>query len=193
MNMTSNNEDKKDKQKRRKDPIDIFGFNNRFFKNFFDDDLMDDFQRMAEEMFRMLSNAQPGRSFVHGYSVHVGPDGKPHFEEFGNHRVKSSNGKSGISEDREPITDIIEGKKDVSVTVEIPGVEKEDIDLRVTERDLEITVDTPHRKYHKNIYLPAEVKPQTTKATYKNGILDVVIQRKCLYKDEEKGFKVDIN
>ena len=185
--------DKNDKNKKRKDTSDIFGFNNRFLKDFFDDDLMDDFQRMAEEMFKILSNAQPGKSYVHGYSVRVGPDGKPHFEEFGNRRVKSSNGKSAISEDREPISDIIEGKKYVSVTVEIPGVEKDDIDLRVTEKELEITVDAPQRKYHKIIDLPAEVKPKTTKATYKNGILDVVVKRKCISKDEDKGFKVDID
>jgi HSP20 family protein len=185
--------DNKGKDKRRRDPFDIFGFNDRFFDEFFNDPVMDDFRRMAEEMMRILSNAKPGKSYVHGYSLRIGPDGKPHLEEFGNHRVKSSEGKSIISEDREPLTDVIEGKEEVSVTVEIPGVEKDDIDLSVTEHQLEITVNTAQHKYHKKIELPVDVKPNTTKATYKNGILDVVIKRMNRQKKDTKGFRVNIN
>lgn len=184
---------KKDKDKRRKDPFDLFGFDDKFFNDMFDDRMFDDFRKMAEEMFRMLSNAQPGKSYVRGYSLRIGPDGKPRLEEFGNHQIKSGKGESSISEEREPLTDIIEGVEDVAVTVEIPGVEKDDIDLRVTEEQLEITVDTPQRKYHKKLNLPANVLPKTTNATYKNGILDVTIKRKEKKKENDSGFKVDIN
>ena len=184
--------DEKDRNRRRRDPFNFFGFDDRFFDDMFDDQMLDDFRRMAEEMFRMMSNAQPGKSYVHGINIRIGPDGKPRLEEFGNHRVKSDKGKSSISEDREPLTDIIEGKEDVSVTVELPGVEKEDIDLRVIEDELEITVDTPQRKYHKKVNLPVDVKPNSTKATYKNGILDVSIQRKRKKKEDKNGYKVNI-
>ena len=183
--------DEKDRKKRRKDPFNFFGVDDRFFNDMFDDQMFDDFRRMAEEMFRMMSNTKPGKSYVHGYSFRVGPNGKPRLEEFGNRRVKSDEGKSRISEDREPLTDVIEGKEDVSVTVELPGVEKEDIDLQVIEDELEITVDSPQRKYHKKVHLPVDVKPKTTKATYKNGILDVSIQRKKKKIDDD-GFKVNI-
>ena len=180
------------RKRRRRDPFDIFGFNDRFIDDMFDDRVFDDFRRMAEEMFRMMSNAKPGKTFVRGYNIRVGPDGRPHLEEFGNHRVKSDEGTAHISEDREPLTDIIEGKEDVSVTIELPGVEKEDIDLRVVEDELEISVDTIKRKYHKKVHLPVDVKPKTTKATYKNGILDVSIKRKKMKKEDDTGFKVDI-
>ena len=186
------NSDEKDQRKRRKDPFNFFGFDDRFFNDMFDDQMFDDFQRMKEEMIRMMSNAKPGKSYVHGYSIRVGPNGKPRLDEFGNRRVKSVKGKSRISEDREPLTDVIEGKEDVSVTVELPGVEKEDIDLQVIEDELEITVDSPKRKYHKKVHLPVDVKPKTTKATYKNGILDVSVQRKKKKVDNDNGFKVNI-
>ena len=81
-------------------------------------------------------------------------------------------------EEPEPLADIIEGDEEVTVTVEIPGVENKDIDLNVNEDTLEITVSNPRRKYHKLLDLPCDVKPKTMKATYKNGILDVVIKRK---------------
>lgn len=180
---------RKDRNRKRKHPFDFFGFDDEFF----DDPFFSDFKRMRDEMFRMLSNAQPGRSYVHGYSVRVGPDGKPRITEFGNHPVQSDKGKSLISEEREPLTDVMEGEKEVTITVEIPGVEKQDIDLRATEDELEINVNAPQRKYHKVVDLPVDVKPKTTKATYKNGILDVVIKRKEQKKDGDTGYRVNIN
>ena len=57
---------------------------------------------------------------------------------------------------------------------------------------LEIKVDTPKRKYHKRLDLPCDVQPKTTKATYKNGILDVVIKRKEKKKPGD-GYKVNID
>lgn len=88
-----------------------------------------------------------------------------------------------ISDEREPLTDIIEGDNDVAITIEIPGVEKDNIDLNVTEDTLEIKVDAPQRKYRKVLNLPNKVKPKSTKATYKNGILDIVLDKK----DKKKG------
>jgi len=189
--MDSFDEDK-DKRRRRRNPFDIFGFDENFIRDLFEDErVMEDIRRMTEEMMKMFSNAQPGRSVVHGFKIHIGPDGKPHIEDFGNKPIKSPEGQPLISEEREPLTDIIEGDDDVAVTVEIPGVEKEDIDLNVTNDTLEITVDNPKRKYRKRLDLPCDVLPKTTKATYKNGVLDVVIKRKEKKKPGE-GYKVNV-
>ena len=183
---------KKDRDRRKKNPFDNFGFDEDFLKDIFNDDrIMDDIRRMTEEMMKMFRNAQPGKPIVHGFKIQFGPDGKPRIEDFGNRTIKSAKGEPAISEEREPLTDVIEGDDDVAVTVEIPGVEKNDIDLNVTEDRLEISVDTSQRKYHKNIDLPCDVLPKTTKATYKNGILDVVIRRKEKKKPGE-GYRVNI-
>jgi HSP20 family protein len=179
--------DKDERDRRKKNPFDFFGFD-------------DDFERMFREMERMMERAfrfpmdkmEPGKSFVHGFSVRLGPDGRPRIQEFGNHHVKSGEGEATISEEREPLTDVIECDEEVSVTVELPGVEKRDIDLRATEKALEISVDTPQRKYHKIVSFNVEVKPETTRATYKNGVLDVSIQRKNKKNVEDKGVHVDI-
>ena len=96
-----------------------------------------------------------------------------------------------ISDEQEPLTDIIEGDNDIAITIEVPGVEKDDIDLNVTEDALEIKVNAPERKYHKVVNLPNKVKTKSTKATYKNGILDIVLDKK----DKKKGgsgYKVSI-
>ena len=187
-----NHEDDRDKRRRRRNPFDFFGIDDDFIKDLLDDErVMDDLRRMTEEMMRMFSTAQPGKPFVHGFKIQYGPDGKPKIEDFGNKPIKTPAGEQLISEEREPLTDIIEGDEDVAITVELPGVEKEDIDLNATNEAIEIKVDTPHRKYHKKLALPCDVIPKTTKATYKNGILDIVLKRKEKKKPGE-GYRVNI-
>jgi HSP20 family protein len=184
--------DDEDRNRRRKNPFDIFKGDDIFRDIFDDEQLRDDIRKMTEEMMKMFNNAQPGKPIVHGFKIQFGSDGKPHIEDFGNRPIKSPEGEPKISDEIEPLTDIIEGDNDVAVTVEIPGVEKEDIDLHATDDVLEITVKNhPERKYHKRLNLPCDVIPKTTKATYKNGILDVVIKRKEKKKPGE-GYKVNV-
>jgi HSP20 family protein len=186
---------------RKKNPNDPFRSDDDIFRDIFndnrirdiftDDKIMDDIKKMAEEMMKMFTNVQPGKPVVHGYKIEFGPDGKPQIEDFGNRSMRSPEGVPTISDEMEPLTDIIEGENEVAITVEIPGVEKEDIDLVATEDTLEIKVDSPKRKYHKRIDLPCNVKTKSTKATYKNGILDIVLDKKEKKKDHD-GFKVSI-
>ncbi len=179
-------EDEEDKE-RRKNPFDFFKMDDEF------EEIFHQIERIWEKAFQEIpfENMKPGKSFIHGFSINMGPDGKPKIQEFGNRPQRISNGKPSIPEEREPLTDIIESDKDVSITVEVPGVEKQDIDLNVTENTLEIFVNNTERKYHKVIDLPCNVLPETSKATYKNGILDVVLKRKEREKNNQ-GFNVNI-
>ena len=193
--------DEEDRDRKKRNPNDPFKGDDDIFRDIFNDDrirdifnddkIMDDIKKMAEEMMKMFTNAQPCKPIVHGYKIAFGLDGKPKIEDFGNKSIRSPEGEPSISEELEPLTDIIEGKSDVAITVEIPGVEKNDIDLVATESTLEINVDSPKRKYHKVIDLPCSVKTKSTKATYKNGVLDIVLDKKEKKKDDS-GFKVSI-
>ncbi|HID25551.1 MAG TPA: Hsp20/alpha crystallin family protein [Thermoplasmata archaeon] len=179
------------RDRRKKSPFRFFGIDeDEFFNQFFDERIMEDIEKMAEELFRMISNAEPGKPIVRGFKFTIGSDGKPRLEEFGNKAVETPEGEPVISDEREPLTDIIESKNEVAITVELPGVEKEDIDLEVTEDTLEIKVDTANRKYYKSINLPCKVKPKTTKASYRNGVLDIAIKRR--EKKEREAYHVSI-
>jgi len=114
--------------------------------------------------------------FVYGYSMKIGPDGKPEIQEFGNLK-KGFKGLPQIKEEREPLVDIVETEGEVRVVVELPGVEKTDIKLRGTEDSLEIDVDTPQYKYGKEVQLPAKVLVRDARSTYKNGVLEVVLPK----------------
>jgi len=159
------------------------------------EEMMREFERRMDEAFRELAEQSPkslrrevktpdGRTirelgpFVYGYSVTIGPDGKPVIREFGN--VKPSKTRPGIDikEVREPLVDTISTNGELKVIAEIPGVEKQDIKLSATERSLEISVDTPDRKYHKEVDLPVEVEVESAQSIYKNGVLEVTFKKK---------------
>ena len=132
--------------------------------------------------------------FVYGYSMTIGPDGKPIIREFGNVKPSLKAGLRGrpkleVKDEREPLIDIMVNS-DVRVIAELPGVEKKDINLEATENTLTISVDTERYKYYKKIDLPAEIDPESAKASYKNGVLEVTLA-KLKKKERGKGIKID--
>lgn len=165
------------------------------FRDFEDIDHL--FDKMFEEMTQRLpkdlikEKKLPGGGtikkigpFVYGYSMTIGPDGKPVVREFGNIKPSLSRTPSGSREPslqymkkREPLVDLIEDDSTIRVVVEVPGVEKEDIVLTCTEKTLIISVDTEKRKYFKKINLPVEVDPKVGKANCNNGVLEVTLSK----------------
>ncbi|MEM2110562.1 MAG: archaeal heat shock protein Hsp20 [Candidatus Bathyarchaeia archaeon] len=131
--------------------------------------------------------------FVYGYSITIGPDGKPQIREFGNMKPEIGPGRPRIDfkEEREPLVDVIKTDGEIKVIAELPGVEKGDIRLHGTENTLTISVDTPQRKYYKEVELPAIVEPKQAKSSYKNGVLEVTLPKK---REEEKpkGERIEI-
>jgi HSP20 family protein len=127
--------------------------------------------------------------FVYGYSMRIGPDGKPEINEFGN--IKKGLKGPQVKEEREPLVDVVETDGEIRAVAELPGVEKGDIKLHGTEDTLDINVDTPQYKYYKELQLPAKVRIKEAKSTYKNGVLEVVIPKVEFMKP--KGEKIDIS
>jgi HSP20 family protein len=178
------------------------------FMNFFEDfDTM--FERMFSEMTKNLpkeleveqklpdgSTVRKWGPFVYGYSMSIGPDGKPVVREFGNVRPSKRPGAFGLpapklepTEAREPLVDVIDEKDTIKVVAELPGVNKPDIQIDSTGNSITINVDTPNRKYHKTIDLPSDVEPETSKAIYNNGVLEVSLRKA---KPRAKGHAIKI-
>jgi HSP20 family protein len=135
--------------------------------------------RIMEDAMKHAASPQRGEPFVYGFSMRVGPDGVPQLQPFGS-SFGNAPGAPEVTEGeaaREPLTDVIAGDADVAITVELPGAEKQDVSLHVAEDVVTVRVDKGKR-YHKRIQLPAPVVASTAKATFKNGILDVTIQKK---------------
>src|SRR3954454_7275211 len=182
----------------------------------------DDMQREMNRMFNVFNNlstnapkelvreyeTQKGGKvrevgpIVYGYSMTIGPDGKPHVKEFGN--VKSLGnggssrnigqyiGKPQISAEREPLSDITTTDNEVKVILEMPGIKKEDIKINAYESKVEIkTAENAQRKYQKIIDLPKQTDLETARSTYNNGILEVTFDKREENKPKGKEIKIE--
>ena len=173
-------------ERRRKRTIyDIF---NDLFR-----EIEEEFREFVEEAER-LSSYEPGAyqerrigPFVYGFRVTIGPDGRPKIEEFGNVRRKGRLPK--ITEELEPLVDVLDEGDKVRVVAEIPGVEKENIKLKAVGRKLIIQA-TNGKKYYKEVELPDEVDLKTAKAHYRNGVLEIEVE-KVRKKSAEFEIKVE--
>ena len=118
--------------------------------------------------------------FVYGYSVKIGPDGKPIVREFGN--MKPGRGGEGqplnLRDQREPLIDVIEDDETIKIIAELPGIHKSDINLYLSENMLTIEVDTVDRKYFKELELPVDIDESSARSTFVNGVLETTLQKK---------------
>ena len=96
-----------------------------------------------------------------------------------------------VKEKREPLADVIDSDKEVSVIVELPGVEKEDIKLSGTNTKLTISVETPQQKYFKEVDLPTKVNSKKAKTKYKNGVLDITLPKMKHKETKSEPIKID--
>jgi len=148
----------------------------------------EEFARLSPEELRRRGLRVEG-PYVYGFSITIGPDGRPEIREFGN--VKKIRGRPVITEEREPLVDVLESNDEITVIAELPGVEKDKISVEVSEdkRRVIIKASDTNRKYYKEVDLPAEVDPGSAKASYKNGILEVKLKKA---KREGKGYEIKI-
>jgi HSP20 family protein len=178
--------------RRRKEEEDPFERMNRLFREIFEEfdeevrRLMREMERLSEFDERSLRSLV-GRPYVWGFEIVVGPDGVPRIKEFGNIRRVGRAPK--ITEEVEPLVDVIEEDDRVRVVVELPGVEKDKISLKASGRRLIIKASN-HKKYYKEVELPAEVDISTAKANYRNGVLEVELRKKR-GEGEEREIRVE--
>ena len=123
-----------------------------------------------------LSHLKKGMKGVFGFSIKTAVGGKPIVEPFGN--IKKTPQGPKVEEEREPIIDVFDEKEEIVVMAEMPGINEEGISLDLKGDILEIKAVNKDRKYHKEVLLPAKVKPETLESSYKNGILEIKI-KKC--------------
>ena len=149
-------------------------------------DTWDDFRRFEDMMNRMFEGfvGRPGRRLML-------PSGE--------------RGEVVPAESRQPFIDVIETDKEVIATAEMPGLEKQDIKINLTEDRLEISAETKHEEkkeekgylyrerrsgsYYRAISLPSPVDPDTSKASYNNGVLEIKMPKTEIKK--KKPLKIE--
>jgi HSP20 family protein len=97
-----------------------------------------------------------------------------------------------------PDTDIIEKKDHIIVRIDLPGINKEDIELNITSEVIEVECEKTQQKeekegdyylserymkgYYRKIVLPRTIVPEEARARYRNGVLEITAP-----KYEEEG------
>ncbi|MDY9927680.1 archaeal heat shock protein Hsp20 [Methanosarcina sp.] len=155
-------------------------------RSFFDEIFGIDPLKDMDEIFERLSTAM-GMSmdnfgqhpFVYGFSVTQRPGEEPEIREFGNIPMfeQTETGGKRYLDIRKPLIDVLETEETVHVIAEMPGIEKENIQLNATDLILDIETLDGNPKYSERVELPIKVDPQSAKATYKNGVLEVTFNR----------------
>jgi len=129
-----------------------------------------------EEMDRMFENL-----FARGWLRPLHWD-IPSFEDF-----------HTTFEDRVPHVDMIDRKKEVIIRAEVPGVEKKDLDVSMTDASITIKGTTSHEKkeekedyyrseitkgsFSRTVALPENVDGSKAKAIFKDGVLELTVPK----------------
>lgn len=107
---------------------------------------------------------------------------------------------------REPVSDLKETDKAVVASIEMPGVNKKDIQLNVTEDGLEVKVEQKHeekeekkgyvrmesgyRSYYRRLPFPTKVIADKAEAKYENGVLEVTAPKLQIESKKKKMIEV---
>ena len=152
---------------------------------------------MLNRMFRTVrgintSDLTNNTPYFYGYQVTIDPDGKPHVREFGNIRpsAKGLIEQTGV---RAPLVDtaLDEKQNTLKITAEMPGVNKEDVKIDVSDKYVTIHAEKGDKKYHTDIPVDVELDDVSAKATYSNGILELKIKLKQAQKSKGKEIRVE--
>jgi HSP20 family protein len=159
----------------------------RWFGDFIPEEMLRQIEEMVERMMsemnqgafmdpeafnEMLKNQEGINPFMFGFSMNLGPDGKPIIQRFGN-----APGDEGESHILEPLVDVVEEDDEIIVVAEVPGVGKDEIKVRIKGTELTIHSDNQERPYHKVIQLPTQVVKEVAKSAIRNGVLEIRLKK----------------
>ena len=106
-----------------------------------------------------------------------------------------------------PSVDVHETENEIVVSAEIPGVDPDEIDVTVNENNVVLSgeirqgseqekegyrvLERRYGAFHRTIQLPVEVKPDEAWADYKNGVLEVRINKSDRGRERSKKLKIN--
>ena len=77
---------------------------------------------------------------------------------------------------------------DIAMTIDMPGVQKKDIELTVDKHMIKVVAKTDERDYSFSKEMQMELNPSKVKANFNNGVLDITIEKA----KESQGKKIAI-
>ncbi|WP_396610731.1 archaeal heat shock protein Hsp14 [Haloferax sp. S1W] len=122
-------------------------------------------------------------------------------------RMSRSFEETGLARMEKISLDVVEADGDIEVVADLPGYEKDDIDVTVRGRQLTISAEHAestdvdeehyvrrerrHRSVSRSVTLPAEVKRDEVSATYRNGVLTVSLPKLEAEPDDSRHIDIE--
>ena len=79
---------------------------------------------------------------------------------------------------REPVADVVVTPARIYVTLELPGISRETLEVTAEDRHLTVHALAANGKvFHKEMKLAGPIVSDAVTATYRNGVLDVTLPR----------------
>ena len=107
-----------------------------------------------------------------------------------------------------PLCNMIDKDDKYEVQLEVPGINRENIDIKATENSIEISADQDektsqkdenyvynersYRSIHRIIPFDEEIKPNEIDASMKDGILNILVPKK-VPKEKKESVKVNVS
>ncbi len=129
------------------------------------------------------------------------------FGEYGEPTVRQHLMSKGAPASLTPSIDIFERKGEIVIKTDLPGIEKDQIDLSITKDTLTLRAETRKEEdirqedyyvqerscgtYIRTVQLPQDIDSAKAKASFKNGVLEIIFPKKEEAKAAE--IKVDIS
>lgn len=99
--------------------------------------------------------------------------------------------------------DIVEENGEFVITADLPGVDKEEINIKADDESVDISAEASHeveeenekyyrrersqRRFNRHINFPKKVDPETVEASYEDGVLTITAE-----KEEDEGRDIEI-
>jgi len=145
----------------RKNLRDMLDELDRYFEDF-ENDVQDAIRD------RLAGTKLFAKPFVAGFQMRIGPEGKPSIQFFGDNPQQGDGARSPLTEQ------IMDEKAGIlRLVMDMPGVEKSDIQVTATEDSASVKAERGPRKYGAQVAFTVKVDPDTGKAEFKNGVLEI--------------------
>jgi HSP20 family protein len=146
-------------------------------------DIYDELEKIGdmidETMQRAFENPPEDKSVrsnrIKDFKIKIGPDGKPRNRGF--FERKTIENETELGDNLEPLVDVVEKTDSLTILIALQGVIKDDIDLRVTQNCLSVSIDTDEFEWFDEFKLPTKINPKSANASFKNGVLEVNLKK----------------
>lgn len=168
-------------------------------ENNFELDALEEFESMMEYILEMISSnfkdefSEPPH--IYGFSIikqNKNVDSDVIDEDFEDEFYDESTGlvcsKVRVIE-RKPLIDVIKTDDSIHILIEISDIKKEDMKLSATDLSIKFDIKKNDKVQTEYIKLPCKIDPKSAKASYKNGVFEIILT--CKDSDEYIPFNID--